>query len=117
MRYGRLLFYLVLCSVETFPALAVAPVTQDGWRQKTASEAATVSKFVAACDRDAFQCEYKMRMAVLNKVNTRDATSICITDVRPRERVVAWLRAHPETSKMETEDGLYKAYVSLYPCS
>jgi len=57
-----------------------------------------------------------MRMAVLNKLLTKDAKSICITDVHPQKPVMAWLTAHPETHAMPTEDGLYTAYENLYPC-
>ena len=84
--------------------------------QKTPLEAATVSEFVASCDRDVFQCEFIMRQAVLNNINTRNATSICIKDAHPRKEVIAWLQAHPETRQMATEDGLYTAYKDLYRC-
>jgi len=53
---------------------------------------------------------------VLNNINKKDAQSICIKDDHPRQPVIAWLKAHPETHKMPTEDGLYTAYKSLYRC-
>jgi hypothetical protein len=94
---------------------AVPTVAQDAGQQNP-SEAATVRDFLASCDRNVSQCEHTMRMAVLNKLLTKDAKSICITDVHPQKPVMAWLTAHPETHAMATEDGLYTAYESLYPC-
>lgn len=108
---------LAFCILGAFPVLAAAPTAfQDFPQRKAPSDAATVSEFIATCDGDLWGCEYKMRMAVLNNVNTRDATPICLTDAHPRTRVMAWLKAHPETYNMATEDGLYTSYKSLYRC-
>jgi hypothetical protein len=115
MWHGRSLFYVAFCILGSSSVSGAA--TQDAAQQMSPSEAATVSEFVASCDHDVFQCESRMRMAVLDKVITKDATSICIKDVHPQKPVIAWLRAHPETYKMATEDGLYTAYKSLYPCT
>ena len=95
------------------PALAAA---EQYMQPRTAIDAVTVTDFIATCGRNNSLCEYKMRMAVLDKVNTRGATSICLTEVSPQKRVIAWLQAHPETHTMATEDGLYEAYKVLYRC-
>ncbi|HWU56606.1 MAG TPA: hypothetical protein VN175_13945 [Rhizomicrobium sp.] len=109
---SRLLISLVTCC-----ALASGPAAaQNAAQQKPPSEAATISEFIASCDQNSSQCEYKMRMAALNKINTRGAVSICLTDDHPQKPVIAWLKAHPETHAMATDDGLYTAYKSLYPC-
>lgn len=115
MRHGRLLFLVMLMGAFSPPG-AVYAADAFAAHQKSPSEAATVGEFVEACGRDAFHCEYKMRNAAINKINTQGATSICIRDKHPRQPVLAWLKAHPETYQMPTEDGLYQAYVSLYPC-
>jgi len=80
------------------------------------SEAVTVRDFIDSCDRNVSLCEYKMRMAALNNINTRDAVPVCLKNSEPRNEVMNWLKAHPETHGMATEDGLYKAYMTLYPC-
>ena len=113
----RLLLYLAfyLLGTSSVSGAALDATQYDPWR-KSPSDAPTVSEFIATCDGDVFQCEYKMRNAVLNNINKKDAQSICIKDDHPRQPVIAWLKAHPETHKMPTEDGLYEAYKSLYPC-
>ena len=113
----RQFLFLAIYILGTAPSHAAGPVAApSATQQMSPSEAATVSEFVATCDGNISMCEYKMRMAVLNKINTRNSASICITDAHPQKRVTAWLSAHPETHKMATEDGLYEAYKNLYPC-
>jgi hypothetical protein len=98
-------------------------MAQDASRQNSVSghqqapfEAPTVAVFLASCDRDISQCEFKLRLALLDKLDSRDATSICTKDAHTEQPVIAWLKAHPETHAMATEDGIYAAYKSLYPC-
>jgi len=79
-------------------------------------EAATVNQFLASCDRDMSQCDFKIRLALLDKLPAADATSVCMKGAHFQEPVIAWLKAHPETWTMETEDGIYVAFKGLYPC-
>ena len=111
----RLLFLLVFYLPGISSASGADPALFDPWR-KSPSDAPTINEFIATCDGDVFQCEYKMRNAVLNNINKKDAQSICIKDDDPRNQVINWLKAHPETHTMPTEDGLYTAYKSLYRC-
>ena len=114
MRRRLKLALLTACGIAL---AAESRATADQYMQpRTAIDAATVTDFIATCGRDNSLCEYRMRMAVLDKLNTRGATSICLTEVSPQKRVVAWLQAHPETHAMATEDGLYEAYKVLYRC-
>jgi hypothetical protein len=96
--------------------LMAGTAAQNAIAQDAPFEAGTVRNFLASCDSDVSQCAFKLRLALLNKLNTRDATSVCIKDVRTQGPVIAWLKAHPETHAMATEDGIYAAYKSLYPC-
>ena len=113
----RLFISMTLYLLGTCCVLAAgASPAQDAVLQSGPLEAATVSKFIIACDHDDSQCEYMMRMALLDKLNAKDAVSVCLKDAHPRGPVIAWLKAHPETHAMQTEDGLYTAYQSLYPC-
>ena len=114
---SRLLISLALYVLGTCCGLAApsAPA-QDDVQQNGPADAATVNEFIATCDRDVSQCEHKMRLALLDKLITKDAVSVCLTDDHPQKPVIAWLKAHPETHTMATEDGLYTAYKSLYPC-
>jgi hypothetical protein len=113
----RTFLSLAFCILSVRSAPAAMPTASQNFSQRKApSDAATVSEFIATCDGVLWGCEYKMRQAVLNNINTRDAASICLTDAHPRTRVMAWLKAHPETYNMATEDGLYTSYKSLYRC-
>ena len=109
MRPSMLVFSLALCVQGTAAA-------QNVPRQQAPSDAATVGEFLAACESDASQCQFKLRLALLNKLNRSNATSVCIKVAHTQEPVIAWLKAHPETHAMATEDGIYAAYKSLYPC-
>jgi hypothetical protein len=114
---GRLLISLAFYLLGTCCVLAAEyAAVQDTARQGGPLAAATVSEFIATCDSNISQCESKMRIALLDKLITKDAVSVCMTDVHPQKMVLAWLSAHPETHAMATEDGLYEAYKSLYPC-
>jgi len=103
---------LVFCLVMA----AGSATAQTAAQQNAPFEAATVGEFLASCDKDVSQCDFKLRLALLNKLNSRDATSVCVKDAHSHEPVITWLKAHPETHAMATEDGIYAAYKSLYPC-
>jgi hypothetical protein len=95
------------------------PAPQDaapGLHQDAPFEAATVQVFLAACDRDISQCDFKLRMALLDKLPAPDGSSVCLKDAHYQDPVIAWLKQHRETWPMATEDGIYVAFRSLYPC-
>ena len=108
---------LLVSPVLAFPApegvAATLPKTQS---QDVPFAAATVSEFLDSCDRDTSQCEFKLRLTLLDKLDARDATSVCIKDAHTRAPVIAWLKAHPQTHAWDPEDGIYAAYKALYPC-
>lgn len=79
-------------------------------------EAPTVNQFLASCDHDKSQCDFKIRLALLDKLHAPDATSICLKGAHYQEPVIAWLKVHPEARVMATEDGIYTAFKELYPC-
>jgi len=132
MSRRRQFFSLAICLAGTFCIAGAAPaMAQDASRQNSERqnserqnsgshvapfEAPTVAVFLASCDRDISQCEFTLRLALLDKLNSRDATSICEKDAHSEKPVIAWLKAHSETHAMATEDGIYAAYKSLYPC-
>jgi hypothetical protein len=85
-------------------------------QQDATFEAATVNQFLASCGRDMSQCDFKIRLALLDKLLAPDATSVCLKGAHYQAPVIAWLNAHSETWTMETEDGIYAAFKGLYPC-
>lgn len=84
--------------------------------QRAPFMATTVREFLNRCDRDTSECSFKLRMALLNHLNSPRATSVCIKDAHTQPAIIAWLKAHPEVQDMPTEDGIYVAYRTLYPC-
>lgn len=98
--------------------MALPAAAQDGanGQHQAPFEAATVTPFLQACARDMSQCDYTIRMTLLDKLPGKDATSVCLKDAHYQQSVLSWLKAHPETGKMATEDGIYAAFRALYPC-
>ena len=79
-------------------------------------ESPTVRDFLGACTRDMSQCDYEIRAVLLDKLHARDATSVCLKGAHYQQAVISWLQDHSETWPMATEDGVYAAFRSLYPC-
>ncbi len=102
---------LVLLSL----AVLAAPLPA-GAQPDAPFEAATVKVFLEGCGRDMSQCDFKVRMALLDKLAGKDAVSVCLKGAHYQQPVIDWLKAHPETGAMATEDGIYAAFRSLYPC-
>ena len=84
--------------------------------QNAPFEAVTVDQFLVSCGRDLSQCDFKIRMALLDKLHAPGATSICLKGAHYHQPVLDWLKVHPETSTLETEEGIYRAFKALYPC-
>jgi hypothetical protein len=98
------------------PVLLAGAAAAQAPPQVAPFEAATVNQFLVSCDRDISQCDFKIRLALLDALHTPDATSVCLKGAHYQEPVIAWLKAHPETGTMATEDGIYAAFKGLYPC-
>ena len=93
------------------PCIALGAMSQDA-----PFEAPNVEQFLAACDRDLSQCDFEVRMALLDKLHSKNAKSVCLKGGHYQEPVINWLKDHPETLSMNTEDGIYTAITTLYPC-
>lgn len=89
---------------------------QDQKQQDAPFEAPTVQGFLAACGRDMSQCDFEIRMALLDKLPDRNASSVCLKGAHYQQSVIDWLQHHAESWPMATEDGIYAAFRSLYPC-
>jgi hypothetical protein len=79
--------------------------------------AATVNDFLLACKIHPNTCIDEVGSALLHKINFNSEPEICPTSVDYAAAVPRWLSAHPETSQMQTEDGIYLALKTLYPCA
>jgi hypothetical protein len=98
-------------------ALAAGPAeAMDATPKDAPLEATTVGGFLAGCDKDMSQCDFELRQALLNKLDIKGPAQVCLKGAHYQTAVITWLRAHPETHAMVTDDGIYTAYKSLYPC-
>jgi hypothetical protein len=79
--------------------------------------AVTVSDYLAACTIHQNTCISEVGTALLNKIEFDAPSQICLPSVDYAAAVPKWLSNHPETSEMPTEDGIYLALKTLYPCS
>ena len=102
--------------IPFFSLFLLAGVAAQAQQQDAPFEAGNVDQFLKSCGRDMSQCDSKIRLALLDKLLAPDATSVCLKGAHYQQPVIAWLRAHPETSNLETEDGIYTAFKALYPC-
>jgi hypothetical protein len=78
--------------------------------------APTVEQFLPVCAKNIDLCEDEVREALLDKLDLRDAPEVCITGAHFFAPVIDWLRRHPETYHLKTEDGIYAAFKGVYPC-
>ena len=91
--------------------------TSNSSEVTTAYEAKSVQQFLTVCNRDVSQCDLEISATLLDKLDTPGATSVCMTKAKYEEPVIAWLKDHSESWPMPTEDGIYTAFKTLYPCS
>lgn len=107
-------FLLLVSGRVTAAAFGAAGFSKAPWN------ASTIAEFLSNCPPDSQLCKFEIRSVLLDKLLTRssaqDATKVCITSGHFQQAILDWLQAHPETHKMKTEDGIYAAYVYLYPC-
>ena len=78
--------------------------------------AVTVNDYLAACTIHQNTCISEVGTALLDKIHYEAAPEICLSSVDYAAAVPKWLGDHPETFKMPTEDGIYLALKTLYPC-
>jgi hypothetical protein len=88
----------------------IGPVTPIG--------AATVAVFLNGCTRDANGCQLAVGSALLDKIDVVNGPAqICTpTGSDIGQPVANWLRQHPETHSLATEDAIFAALKALYPC-
>jgi hypothetical protein len=76
--------------------------------------APTVSEYLAACKTDQGGCIDEVGSALMDKFQFRG--DICLPSVNYADAVPGWLDSHNQTYAMASEDGIYLALKSLYPC-
>jgi hypothetical protein len=76
--------------------------------------AATVNDFLVACRADPADCTNEVGSAEMDKFQFDG--SLCLPSIDYAKPVPGWLETHTETHAMRTEDGIYLALKTLYPC-
>ena len=96
-----------------------APLSPDTVAQAAARSpflAATAGEFAAICQKSQGGCADVIGEVVLDKILYSPAAHVCLPDANYPDKVPSWLLAHPETSKLAAQDGIFLAITNLYRC-
>jgi len=78
--------------------------------------ALTVSDYLVACEVHQDTCSLKVGNALIDKIDMRGTAQLCLDSGYDVSTILKWLSSHPDTHQLPTEDGIYVALKSLYPC-
>ena len=76
----------------------------------------TVGTFLAACGSDQGGCADEVGNALMLKMRFDGSVNLCLPGPDYSGSVIDYLKAHPETHTMQTEDGIYLAVQKVYTC-
>ena len=91
-----------------FPARAQISRTPSPYTARTGAE------FVAACNSDQLGCDGKVADVLLSGFSP--TTHICLPGPSYAGAVAPWLKAHPETAPLKTDEAISLALSTLYRC-
>jgi hypothetical protein len=77
---------------------------------------ANVGRFLAVCSSDQGGCADEVGNALMLKMGFDGSADICLPGADYSGPVIDYLKAHPETHAMQTEDGIYLAIRTVYAC-
>jgi hypothetical protein len=75
-----------------------------------------VGKFLAVCGSDQGGCADEVGNALMLKMQFDGSVNLCLPGPDYSGSVIDYLKAHPETHAMQTEDGIYLAIQKVYTC-
>ena len=110
-------FFIGVFSLLALPATGAVSTAPMPMAPVAVYSAADVGAFLAACRGDQGGCMDEIGTALMAKMNYAGESNICLPSTDYGAPVPKWLAAHPETSKMPMEDGIYLALRSIYPCA
>lgn len=82
----------------------------------TIFDAKDVGSYLAACRADEGGCEAEVLDALMDKMSFSVASNICLDTQEFAKPAIEWLKAHPETRAMPTEDGIFLSLKTNFPC-
>jgi hypothetical protein len=96
------------------PASAATPAT--GGIAPSVYASANVGQFLAVCGSDQGGCADEIGNALIERMMYDGTANICLPGPDYAGSVLDYLKAHPETGSMPTEDGIYLAIRKVYSC-
>jgi hypothetical protein len=84
--------------------------------QSSVYSSADVGKFLTVCGSDQGGCADEVGNALMLKMQFDGSVNLCLPGPDYSQGVVDYLKAHPETHSMQTEDGIYLAIQKVYTC-
>jgi len=80
-------------------------------------DSANVAQFLTVCGSDQGGCADEIGNAFTDKMVFDGSANICLPGPDYAGPVLDYLKAHPETHSMPTEDGIYLAIRTVYSCA
>jgi hypothetical protein len=77
---------------------------------------ANVGRFLTVCSGDQGGCADEVGNALMLKMGFDGSADICLPGADYSGPVIDYLKTHPETHAMRTEDGIYLAIRTVYAC-
>jgi hypothetical protein len=96
------------------PASTAMPAT--GGTPPSVYASANVGQFLAVCGGDQGGCAGEVGNSLMEKMVFDGTANICLPGPDYPGPVLDYLKAHPETHSMPTEDGIYLAIRKVYSC-
>ena len=106
--------FIALFLISACGAAAAQPAPSADQAPVSVFSAPTVGAFLVACKADQGGCIDEVGSAFMDKFQYRG--DLCLPSVNYADAVPGWLDSHAQTHDMATEDGIYLALKSLYPC-
>ena len=101
---------MLLLTLETTSAGSASPSSLRPY------SAAVVEDYIAACKFHPDGCAFEIGEALMNKIELRGPAKVCLVSGYEEHVILDWLVSHPDTHQMPTQDGIYLAMKSIYPC-
>jgi hypothetical protein len=116
MRSTRGVFLSAVMMLVAPSAYAAARISAAAPVSPLPTSAATVSDYLIACEIHHDTCSLKVGNALVDKIDLQGTAQLCLDSGYDVNAILKWLSSHPDTHQMPTEDGIYVAMKSLYPC-
>jgi hypothetical protein len=108
--------FLMTAHAANVPPAALSNAPRFSESPNSPYAATTSSQFAADCGLDQASCLAMIGNILMDRIEFSPTSHICLPGITYGDAVAPWLRAHPETSNMSVEDGVFLAITTLYKC-